>query len=49
VATPANWQPGDDVIVPPLGSCGTARERVKRPAADARVPDWFMKLKKCPR
>jgi peroxiredoxin 2/4 len=22
VATPADWQPGDDVIVPPPGSCG---------------------------
>ena len=31
VATPANWQPGDDVIVPPPGSCGTAKERVETP------------------
>ena len=22
VATPADWQPGDDVIVPPPGTCG---------------------------
>ena len=29
VATPANWQPGDDVIIPPPGSCGTAKERVE--------------------
>ena len=27
VATPADWQPGDDVIVPPAGSCGTAKEQ----------------------
>jgi peroxiredoxin (alkyl hydroperoxide reductase subunit C) len=24
-ATPADWQPGDDVIVPAAGSCGTAK------------------------
>jgi peroxiredoxin (alkyl hydroperoxide reductase subunit C) len=48
VATPANWQPGEDVIVPPPGSCGTAKERVESPAADTRVLDWFMVFKKCP-
>ncbi len=49
VATPANWQPGGDVIVPPPGSCGTAKERVAAPAADTKVLDWFMVLKKCPK
>ncbi len=49
VATPANWQPGDDVIVPPPGSCGTAKDRVEKPAADTKVLDWFMVLKKYPR
>jgi peroxiredoxin (alkyl hydroperoxide reductase subunit C) len=49
VATPANWQPGDDVIVPPPGSCGSARERVTQPGADTTVLDWFMVLKKCPK
>jgi len=49
VATPANWQPGDEVIVPPPGSCGTAKERVEKPASDTRVLDWFMVLKKCPK
>jgi peroxiredoxin (alkyl hydroperoxide reductase subunit C) len=48
VATPANWQPGDDVIVPPPGSCGTAKERVETPAKDTKVLDWFMTLKKMP-
>jgi len=48
VATPANWQPGDDVIVPPPGSCGTARERVEEAGDDVQVLDWFMCLKKCP-
>jgi len=49
IATPANWQPGDDVIVPPPGSCGTAKERVEKPADDTTVLDWFMVLKKCPK
>lgn len=49
VATPANWQPGDDVIVPPPGSCGTAKKRVETPADDTTVLDWFMVLKKCPK
>ena len=29
IATPADWQPGDDVIVPPAGSCGTAKDRME--------------------
>jgi len=29
VATPADWRPGDDVIVPPAGSCGAAKDRMK--------------------
>ena len=28
VATPADWRPGDDVIVPPAGSCGVAKDRM---------------------
>jgi len=48
VATPANWQPGDDVIVPPPGSCGSAKERMANPGEDVRCLDWFLCLKKCP-
>jgi peroxiredoxin (alkyl hydroperoxide reductase subunit C) len=48
IAMPANCQIGDDVIVPPPGSCGTAKERVEKPATDTKVIDWFMVLKKCP-
>ena len=48
IATPANWQPGDDVIVPPPGSCGAAKERVENAGADTTVLDWFLTLKKCP-
>lgn len=50
VATPADWQPGDDVIVPPPGSCGAANERVgdaKRQGLDCQ--DWFLCLKKLPK
>jgi peroxiredoxin (alkyl hydroperoxide reductase subunit C) len=49
VATPADWQPGEDVIVPPPGSCGTAKERVEKPEPDAYALDWFMTFKKLPK
>jgi peroxiredoxin (alkyl hydroperoxide reductase subunit C) len=42
VATPPNWQPGDDVIVPPPGSCGAAKERVEKAGGDTTVLDWFL-------
>jgi peroxiredoxin (alkyl hydroperoxide reductase subunit C) len=48
IATPANWQLGEDVIVPPPGSCGVAKERMEKPDADVTCLDWFMCLKKCP-
>ena len=48
IATPANWQPGDVVIVPPPGSCGTAKERVDGAGEDYECLDWFFCLKKCP-
>lgn len=46
IATPANWQPGDDVIVPPPGSCGTARDRVDSKDDDQYCLDWFMCFRK---
>lgn len=49
VATPADWQPGDDVIVPPPGSCGSAKERVTKPEPDTYVVDWFMTFRKLPK
>lgn len=49
VATPADWQPGDDVIVPPPGSCGVAKDRVTNPDPDMYVVDWFMAFKKLPK
>ena len=48
VATPANWMPGDEVIIPPPGSCGTAKERVDQAGDDYRCLDWFLCLKKLP-
>ena len=46
IATPANWRPGDEVIVPPPGSCGQAAERVAGAGTDYRCLDWFLCLKK---
>jgi len=46
IATPANWQPGDDVIVPPPGSCGTAKERVENQDENTYCLDWFMCFRK---
>lgn len=46
VATPANWRPGDDVIVPTAGSCGTAKERMETKDPDKYCLDWFMCFKK---
>ncbi|MCK5271818.1 MAG: peroxiredoxin [Sedimentisphaerales bacterium] len=48
IATPANWKPGDDVIIPPPGSCGSAKERVDKAGDDYECLDWFLCLKKCP-
>jgi peroxiredoxin (alkyl hydroperoxide reductase subunit C) len=46
VATPANWQPGEDVIIPPPGSCGMAKERVAAKEAGQYCLDWFICFKK---
>ena len=48
IATPANWQPGDDVIIPPPKSSDEANERVKKAGKDYECLDWFLNLKKCP-
>jgi len=49
VATPADWQPGDDVIVPPPGSCGVAQQRVEGREQGVTCLDWFLCLKKVPK
>ena len=46
VATPADWQPGDDVIVPTAGSCGVAKERMETQDQDTHCHDWFFCTKK---
>ncbi|MDD3957587.1 MAG: peroxiredoxin [Candidatus Izemoplasmatales bacterium] len=46
VATPADWRPGDDTIVPTAGSCGTAKERMESKNKDVYCLDWFMCFKK---
>ena len=40
IATPADWRPGDDVIVPPAGSCGVAKERMES-KGNIKCYDWF--------
>ena len=46
IATPAGWQPGDDVIIPPPGSCGVAKERMEDENEEKYCLDWFMCFKK---
>lgn len=46
VALPADWRPGDDVIVPPAGSCGVARDRVEGKEEGVTCYDWFFCTKK---
>lgn len=46
VATPADWRPGEDTIVPTPGSCGTAKERMESKDKDIYCLDWFMCFKK---
>lgn len=47
VAMPADWRPGDDVIVPTAGSCGVAKERMDG-KEDMKCYDWFFCTKKLP-
>ena len=46
IATPANWQPGEDVIIPAPGSCGSAKERMESQDEDNYCLDWFLCFKK---
>lgn len=41
IATPADWRPGDDVIVPTAGSCGVAKERMESEDKGVKCYDWF--------
>ena len=42
VATPANWRPGDDTILPTPGSCGVAKERMESKNENKYCLDWFL-------
>ena len=43
IATPANWNPGDPVVVPPPGTTEQAEERAKE-GYDCK--DWYLCFKK---
>lgn len=47
VAMPADWRPGNDVIVPTAGSCGVAKERMES-KDEMTCYDWFFCTKKLP-
>jgi peroxiredoxin 2/4 len=46
IATPADWRPGDDVIVSPAGSCNTAADRMSGKEEGLECKDWFFCTKK---
>ena len=46
VALPADWRPGDDVIVPTAGSCGVAKNRMEGKEDGVTCHDWFFCTKK---
>lgn len=48
-ATPADWQPGDDVIIPPPGTADAAKERVAKAGTEYKSLDWFFNLKPLPK
>jgi len=45
VATPADWNPGDDVIISPAGNCGVAAERMTM-TDELNCEDWYFCTKK---
>jgi len=46
VSAPADWRPGEDVIVPPRSSCGALMDRMSNPGKDVVCQDWFFSFKK---
>lgn len=47
VATPADWRPGDDVIISPAGNCNKAKDRMEGRDSDIdECKDWFFCTKK---
>lgn len=48
IATPADWQPGEDVILPTAGSCGVAKDRMDDKEEGVTCYDWFFCTKPLP-
>jgi peroxiredoxin (alkyl hydroperoxide reductase subunit C) len=46
IATPADWRPGDDVIISPAGSCSAAQDRMDGKESGLECKDWFFCTKK---
>ena len=46
IATPADWRPGDDVIIPTASTYQQAEERMNTPMEGQYCLDWFMCFKK---
>lgn len=46
VATPADWRPGDDVVVGAAGTCGAANDRMEGRHPELDCKDWFFCTKK---
>lgn len=46
VATPADWRPGDDTIIPTADTTDKAGKRMESNAKDEYCLDWFMCFKK---
>ncbi|MEG1556599.1 MAG: peroxiredoxin, partial [Bacteroidales bacterium] len=49
VALPADWRPGNDVILPTAGSCGIAKERMEGKSGHLTCYDWFFCTKELPK
>lgn len=46
IATPANWEPGKDVIIPPPATTPGARERMELEEDDINRLDWYLTFRK---
>ena len=46
VSTPANWQPGDDLIIPTPVTAREAAAAISEPGEDAYALDWFLRFRK---
>lgn len=49
VALPADWRPGDEVIVPTAGTSEIAEERMANKNGEMKCYDWFFCTKKLPK